>query len=107
MRALTDNAGMMYNGRQFRTGSPPLIIDRHISWEILRPFSMGLGLLVLIFIGFSAASQLSAAAQGQLVGFSGTVMASTSGVSGPSNFSHALVRASGMLSWASGSGVVW
>ncbi|MCB1678286.1 MAG: LPS export ABC transporter permease LptF [Halioglobus sp.] len=57
---------MMYNGRQFRTGSPPLIIDRHISWEILRPFSMGLGLLVLIFIGFSAASQLSAAAQGQL-----------------------------------------
>ena len=44
----------------------PLIIDRHISWEILRPFCMGLGLLVMIFIGFSAARQLSLAAQGQL-----------------------------------------
>ncbi len=44
----------------------PLIIDRHISWEILRPFCTGLGLLVLIFIGFSAARQLSLAADGQL-----------------------------------------
>jgi len=43
-----------------------LIIDRHISLEILRPFIMGLGLLVLVFIGFSAAKQLSAAAAGQL-----------------------------------------
>jgi len=43
-----------------------LIIDRHISLEILRPFAMGLGLLVLVFIGFSAAKQLSAAAAGQL-----------------------------------------
>jgi lipopolysaccharide export system permease protein len=43
-----------------------LIIDRHLSLEILRPFSMGLGLLVLIFIGFSAARQLSLAAEGQL-----------------------------------------
>ena len=43
-----------------------LIIDRHISLEILRPFTMGLGLLVLVFIGFSAAQQLSAAAAGQL-----------------------------------------
>jgi lipopolysaccharide export system permease protein len=43
-----------------------LIIDRHISLEILRPFIMGLGLLVLVFIGFSAAQQLSAAAAGQL-----------------------------------------
>lgn len=43
-----------------------MIIDRHISLEILRPFSMGLGLLVMIFVGFSAAQQLSAAAEGQL-----------------------------------------
>ncbi|NCF17126.1 MAG: LPS export ABC transporter permease LptF [Haliea sp.] len=43
-----------------------MIIDRHLSLEILRPFSMGLGLLVLIFIGFSAARQLSLAAEGQL-----------------------------------------
>lgn len=43
-----------------------MIIDRHISWEILRPFTVGLGLLILIFIGFSAARQLSMAAEGQL-----------------------------------------
>ncbi len=43
-----------------------MIIDRHISLEILRPFVIGLGLLVLVFIGFSAAKQLSAAAAGQL-----------------------------------------
>ncbi|MDH3995257.1 MAG: LPS export ABC transporter permease LptF [Gammaproteobacteria bacterium] len=43
-----------------------MIIDRHISLEILRPFVMGLGLLILVFIGFSAARQLSAAAEGQL-----------------------------------------
>jgi lipopolysaccharide export system permease protein len=43
-----------------------LIIDRHISWEIVRPFCTGLGLLVLVFIGFSAARQLSLAAEGQL-----------------------------------------
>lgn len=45
---------------------PPLIIDRHISWEIIRPFGTGLGLLVLVFIGFSAARQLSLAADGQM-----------------------------------------
>ena len=44
----------------------PLIIDRHISREIIRPFCTGLGLLVLIFIGFSAARQLNLAASGQL-----------------------------------------
>lgn len=43
-----------------------MIIDRHISWEIIRPFCTGLGLLVLIFIGFSAARQLSLAADGKL-----------------------------------------
>ena len=43
-----------------------MIIDRHISWEILRPFCTGLGLLVMIFIGFSAARQLTLAAEGQL-----------------------------------------
>lgn len=43
-----------------------MIIDRHISWEIIRPFCTGLGLLIMIFIGFSAARQLSLAAEGQL-----------------------------------------
>ncbi|MEP5764486.1 MAG: LPS export ABC transporter permease LptF [Halieaceae bacterium] len=43
-----------------------MIIDRYISREIVRPFCAGLGLLILIFIGFSAARQLSLAAQGQL-----------------------------------------
>lgn len=43
-----------------------MIIDRYISWEILRPFGGGLGLLVLIFIGYSAARYLSLAAEGQL-----------------------------------------
>ncbi len=37
----------MYNGPS-RTGTvSALIIDRHISLEILRPFTLGLGLLVL------------------------------------------------------------
>jgi lipopolysaccharide export system permease protein len=44
----------------------PLILDRHISWEIIRPFCTGLGLLILIFVGFSSARQLSLAADGQL-----------------------------------------
>lgn len=56
----------MYNGRQSRQERYRLIIDRHISWEILRPFFTGLGLLVLVFIGFSAANQLSLAAEGKL-----------------------------------------
>ena len=43
-----------------------LILDRYISWEIIRPFCTGLGLLVLVFIGYSAAKQLSLAATGQL-----------------------------------------
>lgn len=43
-----------------------MILDRHISLEIIRPFVTGLGLLVIIFIGFSAARQLSMAADGQL-----------------------------------------
>jgi len=43
-----------------------LIIDRHISSEIIRPFCTGLGLLILIFIGFSAARQLSLAVDGKL-----------------------------------------
>lgn len=43
-----------------------MIIDRYISWEIIRPFCTGLGLLVLVFIGYSASRQLSLAAEGQL-----------------------------------------
>ena len=33
-----------------------MIIDRYISWEIIRPFATGLGLLILIFIGFIRAT---------------------------------------------------
>ncbi|MEM0955284.1 MAG: LPS export ABC transporter permease LptF [Pseudomonadota bacterium] len=43
-----------------------MIIDRYISREILKPFASGLGLLVLVFIGYSAALQLNLAAQGKL-----------------------------------------
>jgi len=43
-----------------------LIIDRHISWEILRLFYGGLGMLILVFIGYSAARQLNLAAEGQM-----------------------------------------
>jgi lipopolysaccharide export system permease protein len=43
-----------------------LIIDRYISREIMHPFASGLGLLVLVFIGYSASRQLNLAAQGQL-----------------------------------------
>lgn len=43
-----------------------MIIDRQITVEILRPFVMGLGLLVLVYVGFSAARQLSLAASGQM-----------------------------------------
>jgi lipopolysaccharide export system permease protein len=47
-------------------GTSFLIIDRYISLEIIRPFCAGLGLLVLVFIGYSAAAQLSLAAEGQM-----------------------------------------
>lgn len=43
-----------------------LIIDRYISWEIIRPFCTGLGLLILVFVGYSSARQLTLAAEGQL-----------------------------------------
>jgi lipopolysaccharide export system permease protein len=43
-----------------------LIIDRYISWEILRLFCGGLGMLILVFVGYSAARQLSLAAEGQM-----------------------------------------
>ncbi|RLA53059.1 MAG: LPS export ABC transporter permease LptF [Gammaproteobacteria bacterium] len=56
----------MYNAPSYDRNATPLIIDRHLSWEIVRPFCTGLGLLILIFIGFSSARQLSFAAQGQL-----------------------------------------
>lgn len=55
----------MYNAGVF-TRKPALIIDRYISSEVLRPFAGGLGLLVLIFVGYSATVQLNLAAQGQL-----------------------------------------
>jgi hypothetical protein len=56
----------MYNGDSWPRNSTTLIIDRHISMEIVRPFCLGLGLLVLIFIGYSSSQQLALAAQGQL-----------------------------------------
>jgi lipopolysaccharide export system permease protein len=43
-----------------------LIIDRYINSEVIRPFCGGLGLLVLIFVGYSATVQLNLAAQGQM-----------------------------------------
>jgi lipopolysaccharide export system permease protein len=43
-----------------------LIIDRYISWEILRLFYGGLGMLILVFVGYSASRQLSLAAEGQM-----------------------------------------
>ncbi|MCZ6831070.1 MAG: LPS export ABC transporter permease LptF [Gammaproteobacteria bacterium] len=43
-----------------------MIIDRYISTEVIRPFCGGLGLLVLIFVGYTATIQLNLAAQGQL-----------------------------------------
>ena len=43
-----------------------MIIDRQISWEIFRLFSGGLGMLILVFIGFSAAKHLNLAADGQM-----------------------------------------
>jgi lipopolysaccharide export system permease protein len=43
-----------------------VIIDRYISWEIIRPFTAGLSLLLLIFIGYSASRYLGLAAEGQL-----------------------------------------
>lgn len=41
-----------------------MIIDRYLSGEILRPFCTGLGLLILVFVGYSAAEKLAAAAAG-------------------------------------------
>ncbi|MCB1704327.1 MAG: LPS export ABC transporter permease LptF [Halioglobus sp.] len=63
---MTRQLALHVQWRQSRQEHYRLIIDRHISWEILRPFITGLGLLVLVFIGFSAASQLSLAAEGKL-----------------------------------------
>lgn len=55
-----------YNAPHQRTVTTRVIIDRYISFEILRPFAGGLGLLILVFIGYSAALQLNLAAQGKL-----------------------------------------
>ena len=43
-----------------------MLIDRYINSEILLPFVSGLGLLILIFVGYTATVQLNLAAQGQL-----------------------------------------
>lgn len=64
MRA--DQTPVFITGATDHETETSLILDRHISREIIRPFVTGLGLLVLIFVGFSAAKQLSLAADGQL-----------------------------------------
>ncbi|NND66165.1 MAG: LPS export ABC transporter permease LptF [Halioglobus sp.] len=79
-----------------------MIIDRHISLEIIRPFCLGLGLLVLIFIGYSAARQLSMAAEGQfsmltalqLIGFNTLI---TLEILMPSAFFFSVLSAIGKL----------
>ena len=43
-----------------------MLVDRYINAEILRPFLGGLGLLVLIFVGYVTTVQLQLAAQGQM-----------------------------------------
>jgi lipopolysaccharide export system permease protein len=43
-----------------------MIIDRYLYREILRPFALGLGLLIVVFVGFSLARQLAFAAAGQI-----------------------------------------
>jgi len=63
---MSPTLGFMYNNPRSPQGPRRLIIDRHICWEILRPFTMGLGLLVMVFIGFSASRQLAMAAAGQM-----------------------------------------
>lgn len=41
-----------------------MIIDRYLTQEILRPFALGFGLLVIVFVAYTAAIQLSQAADG-------------------------------------------
>jgi lipopolysaccharide export system permease protein len=41
-----------------------LVLDLYLTREILRPLTLGLGLLVLIFVGYSSARELSLAAEG-------------------------------------------
>lgn len=41
-----------------------MIIDRYLTREILRPFALGFGLLVIVFVSYTAAIQLSQAADG-------------------------------------------
>lgn len=43
-----------------------MLIDRYLSTEILRNFSVGIGSLIVVFAGFSGAAQLSLAAEGRL-----------------------------------------
>lgn len=57
---------LLYNMRLCESGCACLIIDRYINSEVIRPFCGGLGLLVLIFVGYSATIQLNLAAQGQM-----------------------------------------
>ena len=57
----------MLDNARYRNGPVSnLIIDRYLILAILRPFGTGLGALVLVFIGYSAARQLGLAATGQL-----------------------------------------
>lgn len=55
-----------YNTAATESTPKPLIIDRQIRWEILRLLSSGLGMLILVFIGYSAAEELGRAAEGRV-----------------------------------------
>ena len=41
-----------------------MVLDLYLTREILKPLVLGLGLLVLVFIGFSSAKELALAAEG-------------------------------------------
>ncbi len=51
---------------QAELGTDALIIDRYLSYEILRPFIVGMGLLVVIFTGYSASIQLGQVESGAI-----------------------------------------
>lgn len=63
---MASSAGREKDRRGRRGYNGAMIIERYLRREILRPFSLGLGLLVLVFVGFSLARQLALAAAGQL-----------------------------------------
>jgi lipopolysaccharide export system permease protein len=43
-----------------------LVLDLYLTREVLRPLALGLGLLVMVFVGFSSANELTLAAEGAI-----------------------------------------